>query len=498
MQQTTNQLKPLFVKPSEPFTFPDISEKISTSPFDEADLDKYAVKVEDLTQSQDEESAENIDNIVTEEITEDATSEIVEAVEEPVAQSEEVVSSEEPVVTSHVVETTEDNDEKLDDIKPAVMPNITEDDPYRDLKDDLAINADNEHVKFCKPFHIKLDEFLKSCVYDTNIPETNIEIDTISIARGRNCGLWDEGGKYGQVGRALTVAASDGSKMTPTSVFHHLSIVNGRHALIPIWSGCFVIFAGKKDDSATIAVYRLNTVSTSRQFMRNHHVAPSERGDRYSASLCVALRVHYNSQNEMDGDTVLFSEPQFDTYRSNLIAPMLAALAQCDHEYSVTPAYVTNYRTQHVDKKICIDFDSCIDACSTRSIIQYDTLNDAYNAMHEISSRLVGNIANARQYKTYHSFVYIYTYIDNKTQKVNVLLAVVKFNIITGSSDEEHNRLWFGRVVLGDNDKFWIPEQNQRYAKSASELYKQLVSQQYRSNALTVLRRMTLDNNSNN
>lgn len=90
----------------------------------------------------------------------------------------------------------------------------------------------------------------------------------VPLTRNGYAALWEEGGAGAQECRSVIIAKADGS--IPKAIFVQDSnadeYCNGRHALVVVMPGYYMIVVGEKDGEAFVEVWRVHKIDACGEF----------------------------------------------------------------------------------------------------------------------------------------------------------------------------------------------------------------------------------------
>ena len=276
--------------------------------------------------------------------------------------------------------------------------------------------------------------------------EDNTELDSqvtfdglVPKSKKGGVAIWEEGGAVHGSGSALIVANSDGSKPQAYRAFHDKDIFNGRHALVPVDVGSYIVVAYATPKQDTVIIYRVKDLTI--------------RGD--VADIVTELIA------AAAGDEINFYDRATEE-EHKLFAPQSpivnAAYTQATTHHSTAPAYIADYSPAHLDET---DYWDAIADSGYRSILKkYNTLADAYQAAGEYLAHAVDNCGK----KDDALIITTIDIPDGHEDTVRVFISGVVYtkndrtNAKRGSS--EGQRGFYARVILQGDDILYYADKD--------------------------------------
>lgn len=293
--------------------------------------------------------------------------------------------------------------------------------------------------------------------------------------------LWEEGGMRFGTGTALIVANSDGSKPQAIVVYHDRHIYNGRHALVPITSGSYIIVCYSNPTADHTLVYRVTDIL---------------RGDKNERADIGAQLVAYIGGDDAPDftDAATEAERKLITADASFVK---AAYTQATTELSNKPAYVNDYSPTKFDSN---DYWNAIADSEYRATLQkFDTLPEAYEAAGKYLSDTLSKFNRAGN-------AILVTTIDipeGHDDVVRVFIsgalytpAKVKNGVLISHGTSEGHRGFYARVILKGDDVFYYADRDAQHGVSVSKTLEILKAKTnaegVRLPMVNVLKRMTI------
>lgn len=303
--------------------------------------------------------------------------------------------------------------------------------------------------------------------------EEMLPINGEIIQRTGEYGLWEEGGATANEARAILATNPDGSKPIPFFVFTRQSMVNSKHALVPITIGSYIVIGGRKNDESIILVYRVDSILEPTGSFTNH---------RYDSQL-----VAYHAFNKASSDAgafACFAEEGTDEHNQWVFDhPALKAMRErLQTIHASVPAYVSDYREHRFDS---VDFNDCLtDNEFISKGIMEKTLEDAYAHAGDI----LGELTAAGVKKEEHPHLVVSLSYNPDMDAIAVFCMAKIYNMNNKSSRGQ--RLYYSRTILTPGSSFYYPDKTANNAVSFDRI-KEILTKAGGAMA-TSFRRMTV------
>lgn len=216
-----------------------------------------------------------------------------------------------------------------------------------------------------------LNTFFKGVKENKCAVDDHITFAGTYLYKTKATGIWEEGGATSDQGSVVIATDPDGHAMVPVQVIRDKDVVNGRHARLPIWPGCYVILGGYRYGANILLIYKVTKV------------LPQIDTQQHYPMMDLAL-VAYETADEftvLDGSGFAWTKEH----------PAVAAARARMYEYhAVTPAYVCDYKEFSLDSTTITDLNDALEDPDFLSrITEVPTLTDAYaNAAVRLGSRI--------------------------------------------------------------------------------------------------------------
>lgn len=398
-------------------------------------------------------------------------------VEEPkvkVDDGNDTVTEKEPEVKVQDV-TEQVTKESQVEIKPA---EITEDEPAPEVKEAAPVITEDEEADTVEdklPDHISLDTRLVNRVWGDSpncIPRRihskalvkllndidhdgqislapDIVLDGVFTHTKKETALWEEGGATENFGTVLLITGTKGEKLPAIVAFCNDRDGNGKHALVRVRLNDYVAMGVQRkltDDEVVelICLYRITNIDDTR--MMNVTKQGQTQNICVPAVSCTLVKTF-----AVDNQTENFGTEEEDKLFTSDHPVIRAALKQMYTKYAHDPVYVKQFRDHR------FDYDDYRDAISDenylKSIKYFDNLSEMYT---DVIKTLIDKLPDLQAFE--HPV--IETVVDKSNEEGERKLLVFVSGVIydTHTKSSKGNRLFYGRVVLNKDDKFYDVE----------------------------------------
>lgn len=247
------------------------------------------------------------------------------------------------------------------------------------------------------------------------------------IKKTKSCGIWDEGGATVEDGSVLIATDNFGRKIAPVSVMQDTDNVNGKHALVPINVGYYLLMGGHRHGIHILSIYRVVTVTP---------ITPEQQNPKFDCELVAYVQGDKWNQYKEDDTTFSLEHPA-----------VIAAMNRMYEMHALTPGYVNDYREHYLDLG---DFNRALQDTEFQQKAVTLSLDEAYTQVREILGRHVPEMLGT----TKHCLETIYLVDYNSYVVVFVLGLIYDYE----AKSSEGGRLVYSRTILHDGDKFWYPD----------------------------------------
>lgn len=270
-------------------------------------------------------------------------------------------------------------------------------------------------------------------------------------------GLWEEGGSTGTEARAIFATNTDGSAPVPFYVFDKNSVVNGKHALVPIEVGSYIVLGGRKNNVAVVLVYKVMEI--------NDMPAPGKEGmiiPSYKSQLIAYLSYDTN----MTADAALHCIAEEGSKECTLWTtghPAIRAMQKRLFQlHANSPAYIVEYQENRFDS---VDYNDCLnDAEFMGRMTTESSLQEAYDKVGEVlGAKISGGVAPGEHPHLVVSLNYV-----PKFDTVAVFCIAKVYDMNNRSS--RGKRLCFSRALLTAGSSFYYPDKSAENAVTFDRL----------------------------
>lgn len=353
---------------------------------------------------------------------------------------------------------------------------------FKRVGGDNSYASSHNRVKFCAPSCRALANYIENVITKHNAPATIVSIDGVMAANGRNVCLWEEGGSTADVGGALLITGPDGMPLPPVTVFSKPSIFNGRHALVNVGVGCYVLLGGRSMDDNRIAIYQITSITKA---------TPSDATNLAPTFTCSLVATYPNDE---DNVTNLVDSPNAVKWSIDSLA-VSVMLGRLEEQYATTPCYVLDYRQCKFNASLRDDFNSCLqDAEFMGKVIDFGSLEKAYHYANRVLGGVVEKLSTSSKFKTSHVLLYVYVVYNDSArtdEMITVYLVATLYDTVSKTSNHPGGRLFYGKVHLGPKDQFYYPDQFDKDKVTFAAAESNLNTYSYNGRSMIVLRRMT-------
>ena len=260
--------------------------------------------------------------------------------------------------------------------------------------------------------------------------------------------VWEEGGADDTKGSVLLVTDPEGNPLTPSFSLTNTNVVNGKHALVPVWSGCYMLMGGQRKGQEILTVYKITSVESS---IDAHLSSPSFTLDL----ICYSNGGEFTSNVE-------------STFWSVEAPAWKAAMKRMYEKHAFVPAYVNDYKEFILDVATLNDLN---DALSEPNFVNtIEVLPDLKTAYKVVGEQLGKEMLELDKYECAQLIVYpVY-----QQESVDVWILGLIYNRDTHSS--VGRRIAYKRVVLHEDDvcQFYYPDRTEKESVPFDTLAKAL------------------------
>lgn len=260
--------------------------------------------------------------------------------------------------------------------------------------------------------------------------------------------VWEEGGADDTKGSVLLVTDPEGNPLTPSFSLTNTNVVNGKHALVPVWTGCYMLMGGQRKGQEILTVYKITSVENS---IDAHLSNPSFTLDL----ICYSNGGEFTSNVE-------------STFWNVEASAWKAAMKRMYEKHAFVPVYVNDYKEFILDVATLNDLN---DALSEPNFVNtIEVLPDLKTAYKVVGEQLGKEMLELDKYECAQLIVYpVY-----QQESVDVWILGLIYNRDTHSS--AGRRIAYKRVVLHEDDacQFYYPDRTEKESVPFDTLAKAL------------------------
>ena len=260
--------------------------------------------------------------------------------------------------------------------------------------------------------------------------------------------VWEEGGADDNKGSVLLITDPEGNPLTPSFSLTNTNVVNGKHALVPVWAGCYMVMGGQRKGNEILTVYKISSVENSTDA---HLSSPSFTLDL----ICYSNGGEFTSNVESTFWTV--ETPAWK-----------AAMKRMYEKNACVPAYVNDYKELILDVATLNDLN---DALSEQNFVNtIEVLPDLKTAYTVVGEQLGKQMLELDKYECAQLIVYpVY-----QQETVDVWIIGLIYNRETHSS--VGRRIAYKKVVIREDDscQFYYPDRTEKESVPFDTLAKAL------------------------
>ena len=260
--------------------------------------------------------------------------------------------------------------------------------------------------------------------------------------------VWEEGGADDNKGSVLLITDPEGNPLTPSFSLTNTNVVNGKHALVPVWAGCYMVMGGQRKGQEILTVYKITSVESS---IDAHLSSPSFTLDL----ICYSNGGEFTSNVESTFWTV--ETPAWK-----------AAMKRMYEKNAFVPAYVNDYKEFILDVATLNDLN---DALSEQNFVNtIEVLPDLKTAYTVVGEQLGKQMLELDKYECAQLIVYpVY-----QQETVDVWIIGLIYNRETHSS--VGRRIAYKKVVIREDDscQFYYPDRTEKESVPFDTLAKAL------------------------
>lgn len=295
--------------------------------------------------------------------------------------------------------------------------------------------------------------------------DDHIEYQGITRYGNRGYAIFDEGGAtINDEGSVAIVTDPDGHAIAPDSVIKHDTHLNGRHAVVPCWSGCWVILGGYRQDENVVCIYKV----------LDSRVRPAQKDPVFVLRLCAYA---------INGEDFESVEESPEHPFSALHPAIRAANQQMFCTNSVAPGYVADYEEYTLFDTAKTDLNAALtDQEFVQRLKNFSSVTEAYAEADKLLGDAVTNLTRSQ-------VPLLTVYLVQYSDCIVAWIIGTVYDKETKSSTQTGGRLLYGKVLLDQNSKFYYPDRDASEFVPLERLSE--VLKQHRGNLPLVFKRLT-------
>lgn len=269
----------------------------------------------------------------------------------------------------------------------------------------------------------------------------NGSLPTILVVRGtiitnnRMPGIWDEGGADNNEGSVLLAADPEGNRITPVVVNSGLKTVNGKHALIQVWEGCFIVVGWHRGGKEIIGVYLVDEVMLA---------IPGQ--DDPSPRFCCIL------QGFVSKHKWIKSSAASTKVNIGLGHPMVvAAENQLFRQHSVVPGYTGDYIEHYFPVEDYNEWVKDPVLLAKPTFAEDTSIRKVYAAAEKLFAPFTAGPSSQKAL-----LMIVFMLADNDDVYAYILAGIYDSTI----RSTRGNRLLYCRLALNENSVFYYPDRD--------------------------------------
>lgn len=281
-----------------------------------------------------------------------------------------------------------------------------------------------------------LINMLRDYARDGELPR-ELSISGVKININDYYGAYEEGGSDGTSGAVMLVTDPEGRKIPPLTVYSNGDHVNGRHAMMPVTTGYYVLLGGWSDDYEIVGIYRIV----------GFRMVKTNNGREYP-KIDVEL-VGYTT----DGENINTIVDKYTVHQPLEDHALDAAFDRMHEENATTPCYVRDYRPYYPNYN---DIEACTKDKKLRKQISNAScsLEEAYEAVGQV---LGDQIAAGITKEQFPLMYLIFNYRPQYSCLMGYLIGVL---YDASKKSSAGNRLIYKQFLLQPGDSFYYPDKD--------------------------------------
>ena len=338
-------------------------------------------------------------------------------------------------VTADVTSPKVNAENEIIDILDLVEEKLTED--TRPQVNDLSIRVgrvDSQELPYRiqRPRNKAIYKATSEWRKNGSLPTTLVVRGTI-ITNNRMPGIWDEGGADNNEGGVLLAADPEGNRITPVVVNSGLKTVNGKHALIQIWEGCFIVVGWHRGGKEIIGVYLVDEIMLA---------IPGQ--DDPSPRFCCTLQ-GFVSKHKWIKSSAASTEINLGLGHPIIVA----AENQLFRQHSVVPGYTGDYIEHYFPVEDYNEWTK--DPMISAKFTEETSIRKVYATAEKLFAPFTAGPSSQKAL-----LMIVFTLADNDEVHAYILAGIYDSTVRTTRG----NRLMYCRLALNENSVFYYPDRD--------------------------------------
>ena len=264
------------------------------------------------------------------------------------------------------------------------------------------------------------------------VPSTLLVRGTI-ITNNRMPGIWDEGGANGNEGSVLIAADPEGNRITPVVVNCGIKTVNGKHALVQIWEGCFIIVGWHRGGKEIISVYLVDEIIPA-------DPSQDDPSPKFSCTLQGYVSKHKWVKSSAATAKISLS----------LGHPMIvAAEDQLFRQHSVVPGYAGDYIEHYFPVEDYNEWEK--DPVVLEKFTEETSIRKVYATAEKLFAPFTSGHSSQKAL-----LMIVFTVTNNDEVHAYILAGIYDSTVRTTRG----NRLMYCRLALKEDSVFYYPDRD--------------------------------------
>ena len=262
---------------------------------------------------------------------------------------------------------------------------------------------------------------------------TTLSVRGTIITNNRMPGIWDEGGADNDEGSVLLAADPEGNRITPVVVNSGLKTVNGKHGLVQIWEGCFIVIGWHRGAKEIIGVYSVDEITLA---------IPGQ--DDPSPKFHCTLQGFVNKHKWIKSST---ASTEIDLGVGH---PMVvAAENQLFRQHSVVPGYTGDYIEHYFPVEDYNEWEK--DPVVLAKFTEETSIRKVYATAEKLFAPFTAGPSSQKAL-----LMIVFTLTNNDEVHAYILAGIYDSTVRTTRG----NRLMYCRLALNENSVFYYPDRD--------------------------------------